>query len=218
MIFIKEWNEAQLSEKVAALTTIIILMGLFYKVGYYQFSFLNASWVIQFFSVYDLAFGVLKILLVAVSSVVLYQQIFSTYKGERNVWAMGCCLAALCCIGLYERLIDPSSPLSMFMGLVYLICVFASTYLLQGRKEARYFGLITVVVIVPLFKGLVDIDYELKKDKLPKVLIKDEKNEAKNDWRLLDKVGDKILLINVKNTRQLKMITLEKVDKFETVD
>ncbi|EMN3029624.1 hypothetical protein RSZ10_003239, partial [Acinetobacter baumannii] len=82
----------------------------------------------------------------------------------------------------------------------------------NSRPLVKYVAITVLIIIVPFLQGLSDIQKNIYRADLPKVLIKDSK--PNEDWRFLDKANDKLILLNQKNTKEIKIVGMDEVKKF----
>ncbi|MBF6693541.1 hypothetical protein HN236_19065 [Acinetobacter baumannii] len=76
MLILDQFKQADLSEKIAAFTSTVILIGISYKLGYYFTRLLDSLWIIQFFNVFDLAYSSLRLLILYFLILVLHDKVF----------------------------------------------------------------------------------------------------------------------------------------------
>lgn len=86
--------------------------------------------------------------------------------------------------------------------------------LIKAEKIARIICIVVLAIIIPFLQGLADVESDLKSNKLPKVYLANNDNYA-DDWRMLDKLNDRLLLINIKNPEQLKIVEISEITKIE---
>ncbi|EMD5572428.1 hypothetical protein KQR86_001980 [Acinetobacter baumannii] len=211
MLILDQFKQADLSEKIAAFTSTVILIGISYKLGYYFTRLLDSLWIIQFFNVFDLAYSSLRLLILYFLILVLHDKVFVMGSNERNVLKFALGLMAICIYYIYE-IITVKVAFSFFFAVALFIgIIFAFTFN-NSRPLVKYVAITVLIIIVPFLQGLSDIQKNIYRADLPKVLIKDSK--PNEDWRFLDKANDKLILLNQKNTKEIKIVGMDEVKKF----
>lgn len=208
MYLIDEFNDSSFSEKIASLTAGVIVIGLFYKVGFYSWAPLHSAWIIQFFSVIDLAFSALKLLAIYIILLLTFNKILVINELNRNVWIMIPILAILCGVLLFVGL-----GWSLFLLAIVLGSFFSLLYF-HDTKATTLVMIVAHLTLIPFLIGKSDIEKHLSNADLPKVYINVDNNK---DWRLLDKTQDKVLLINMENQSEIKMVEVSEVVSFKSM-
>ncbi|MDV7581569.1 hypothetical protein R4795_15180 [Acinetobacter baumannii] len=211
MLILDQFKQADLSEKIAAFTSTVILIGISYKLGYYFTKLLDSLWIIQFFNVFDLAYSSLRLLILYFLILVLHDKVFVMGSNERNVLKFALGLMAICIYYIYE-IITVKVAFSFFFAVALFIGIFFAFTFYNSRPLVKYVAITVLIIIVPFLQGLSDIQKNIYRADLPKVLIKDSK--PNEDWRFLDKANDKLILLNQKNTKEIKIVGMDEVKKF----
>lgn len=189
-------------ERITIITTGLVLMGFGYKVGYYNASELSTLFILQYFSVTDLIYTSLKLFFVFVIILLCFNRVLVINEGEKNIYKFSFVLFLGCIVIIYfteYMMVFITITIAIFLGLLYF----------HNNAKAALLFLITYVFVVPYLTGSFYYHYDLNHDRLPSALL-DSSNENKNaDWRIIDKIGDKSLLINMKNPEEYKVVTLE---------
>ncbi|MGC9231546.1 hypothetical protein ACP5V8_19675, partial [Acinetobacter baumannii] len=104
MLILDQFKQAALTEKIATLTSTVILIGISYKLGYYFTRLLDSLWIIQFFNVFDLAYSALKLVIIYFLILIFHDKVFVEGSGERNILKFGLGLIAICLYYIYEMI------------------------------------------------------------------------------------------------------------------
>ncbi len=215
MLLLDQFKQADLSEKIAALTSTIIVLGLSYKLGYYHSKSLDSLWVIQFFNIFDLAYSALKLLFLYILILILHDKVFSRLNAEKNVWIFSIGLLGLAIYQGYQ-VFNGIGYLGFFFTLALFLGIFFGFTLYDSRPVVKYTSIVFLTMIIPFLQGISDIQRDIYYADLPKVLLKESK--PNEDWRFLDKANEKLILLNQKNPKELKIVGMDEVKKFTNSD
>lgn len=206
-MILEKIKEAPLSELIASLSALILIIGLSYKVGYYYPKPLLSLWVVSFFNPLDLAFAALKILFIYIFGLLIIDKTMFGESGSKNILVTGIWVILLpVAIGIYSG--DFLTMLPVTLGMIAVLI------LIKAEKIARIICIVVLAIIIPFLQGFADVESDLKSNKLPKVYLANNDNYA-DDWRMLDKLNDRLLLINIKNPEQLKIVEISEITKIE---
>lgn len=209
-MILEKIKEAPLSELIASLSALILIIGLSYKVGYYYPKPLLSLWVVSFFNPLDLAFTALKILFIYIFGLLIIDKSMFGESGSKNILVTGIGVTLLpVAIGIYSG--DFLTVLPVALGMISVLM------LIKAEKIARIICIVVLAIVTPFLQGLADVDSDLKRNRLPKVYLTNNDNYA-DDWRMLDKLNDRLLLINIKNHKQLKIVEISEITKIELIN
>ncbi|AWL29247.1 hypothetical protein DJ533_12055 [Acinetobacter defluvii] len=204
MYILEEFKSSPLAEKITAISTAIIIVGISYKFGYYKFTPLTSGWVLPFFNLFDIAFSASKLIGIYISGLLILDKSFTSENGKQESQKIIFLIIIVCivCYFLDTTVID---ILSIAVPII-------SAILLVGFDGiTKYIALALLIFISPFVNGLADIKNDLKYDALPTVVLKETK--PIEDWRLLDKANEKILLINFRKKEEIKIVEFGEIEK-----
>ncbi len=211
MLILDQFKQAALTEKIATLTSTVILIGISYKLGYYFTRLLDSLWIIQFFNVFDLAYSALKLVIIYFLILIFHDKVFVEGSGERNILKFGLGLIAICLYYIYE-MITKGYAYSFFFAVGIFLGIFFTFTLYNSKPFVKYIAIVFLIIVIPFLQGISDIQKNIHRADLPRVSIKD--SSAKEDWRFLDKANDKLILLNQNNPKEIKIVGMDEVNKF----
>ncbi len=211
MLILEQFKQADLSEKIAAFTSTVILIGISYKLGYYFTKSLDSLWIIQFFNIFDLAYASLRLLILYFLILVLHDKVFVKGSGERNIIKFGIGLMIICLYYIYE-IITEKVAFGFFFSVSLFFGIFFAFSMYNTREFVKYISITFLIVVIPFLQGISDIQKNIHRADLPKVLIKESK--PNEDWRFLDKANDKLILLNQNNPKEIKIVGMDEAKKF----
>lgn len=88
---------------------------------------------------------------------------------------------------------------------VFLAGLFASVAVYKETLKPNIIMIIVFIFVMPFLIGMDNFKRNISKEDIQKVALK---NDKKN-WGILDKIGDKTLLINLDNRSEFKVISLD---------
>ena len=94
--------------------------------------------------------------------------------------------------------------IAILLGLLFSLLFFHKT------KSTAFAICMVYMLLIPYLVGSGDVRSDLDQGSLPSVKLKVDDSI---DWRMLDKIDSKILLINSGNTKELKIVEFEEVDR-----
>ncbi|WP_151805882.1 hypothetical protein [Acinetobacter bereziniae] len=205
MNIIEFFKKLPFAERLTLLTTILLLIGFSYKIGYFASSEVDILFIIQYFSFSDLIYTSLQLLIVFVVLIVTFNKILVIYKAERNIYVFGIILIVGSVIAVFFN-----DYLTLYIALIFGL-FFSLLYFHNTTRETLIF-LFMYILILPFLVGIHNYSFKIKNNKLPKASIKMDEG-SKEEWLILDKIGDKTLLMNKLNTREFKVVNLDTLDK-----
>lgn len=205
MNIIEFFKKFPFAERLTLLTTILLLIGFSYKIGYFMFSEVDILFIIQYFSFSDLIYTSLQLLSVFIVLIVTFNKILVIYKAERNIYVFGIILIIGSGIAYFFK-----DYLTLYFALIIGL-FFSLLYFHNTIRETLIF-LFMYILILPFLVGIHNYSFNVKNNKLPKASIKID-HGSKEEWLILDKIGDKTLLMNKLNTKEFKVVNLDSLDK-----
>lgn len=205
MNIIEFFKKLPFAERLTLLTTILLLIGFSYKIGYFIFSEVDILFIIQYFSFSDLIYTSLQLLSVFVVLIVTFNKILVIYEVQRNIYVFGIILIIGSGIAYFFK-----DYLTLYFALIFGL-FFSLLYFHNTIRETLIF-LFMYILILPFLVGIHNYSFKIKNNKLPKASIKID-GGSKEEWLILDKIGDKTLLMNKLNTKEFKVVNLDTLDK-----
>lgn len=202
---------------------ILIALAGTYKFGYF-YTF-DALWILPSISAYSLFYSILTTtLLFAFGSIIsLIYLSFSAWVGYLYSLIFSVLFLALVifCIGLEVSINLSSKLIPLYFGLFYYFYVHSSIF---GGQIDQYFSS-PLVLFLTIFafgcmlgSGMNDANKAINNKTLPVVLFAQQTTypNAQFDWRLLEVIDTRFVLINLKNKTdygyEMKVVKYNKVD------
>jgi hypothetical protein len=164
--------------------------------------------IIQYFSFTDLIYSSLQLVFIFFFLFTTFNKILVIQKFNRNLIIFTILLAiSSLIIYFYKDYI--SLVLAILLGVFFSLLFYHADF-----KTAVSFAIVYVVVI-PFLTGSFKYNNDLKKGNLPKVTF-EERNNKIEDWRILDKIGDKSILINLNKKNEFKVVSLDSLERISS--
>jgi len=211
-------------ESSAALPLLLISFAAVYKFGY--FWNLDAVWILSSLSVQNLLYSILAavILFVAGCSLSFAYIRFSEFLGYSSVSIFFLVIVSPIFIHLFlnDNLVLILKVLPLLAGAIYY--GYAHFFIFGGQLFKTFLSPLIVLLSVfflggMFFSGVNDSKEENLYRNLNVVIFNEQKSypNEETDWRLLENLGDKLILINLKRYKDnknyfIKVVEIEKID------
>ncbi|WP_149930747.1 hypothetical protein [Acinetobacter soli] len=198
MYLLDEFKKLDFSSQFSLVTVAIFLIGFFYKIGFYLQSDLNVLWIVQYFSLSDLIYTSLNLVFLYVLVLFFFNKIIIFNQPIKSFYRIGVLLTILCIIAIVFM---------EYIGVlwIFLAGLFASPAVYKETLKPNIIVVIVFIVFMPFFIGMDNFKRNISKEDIQKVAL----NDDERNWGILDKIGDKTLLINLDNKSEFKVISLE---------
>ncbi len=211
-------------ESYAAVPLLLISLAAIYRFGY--FFHLDALWILPSLSVQSLLYSILSTIILFLSGCALtYIYIhIQPYFGHLVVLSV---FFFIICVGF--GILYSNEQLSLTLKLSPLLAgsfyyIYFHYSLFSGELDRAIFSpLVIILTLVLSFMMFVSGTNDAKLENLEKqlsVVIFDEQPKYPNestDWRLLENLGDKFVLINLSNGGETKKYPI-KVVEYKTIN
>ncbi|MDQ9890081.1 hypothetical protein [Acinetobacter pittii] len=204
----KFFDDLEFAEKFTLITTTLLMIGFAYKIGFYYSSDISVLFIIQYFSFTDLIYSSLQLVFVFFFLFTTFNKILVVHKFNRNLYIFTFLLAISSLIIYFYKDYIPL-VVAILLGVFFSLLFYHADF-----KTAVSFAIVYVLVI-PFLIGSFKYNNDLKKGNLPKVTFA-ERNKKIEDWRILDKIGDKSILINLNKRNEFKVVSLDSLDKISS--
>ncbi|MCT9423391.1 hypothetical protein KTI95_04540 [Acinetobacter baumannii] len=208
MYLIKFFNQLEFAEKFTLVTTILLLIGFSFKVGFYCSSDIDVLFIMQYFTFTDLIYSSLQLVFVFFFLLTTFNEILVIQKFQRNIIVFPL-LLAISSIIIYFDKIYVSLILSILLGIFFSLLFYHTNF-----RTALVF-IFVYVFAIPFLTGVFKYNYDLKNNKFPNVSFNVNKHNIE-EWRILDKIGDKSILINMKKKNEFKVVSLDSLERISS--
>lgn len=201
---------SSLTNLIAIGVPALILVGVSYKYGFYSEAKIDATWIIPLFGPTDLIFASTDTLLFYITAFLYMTKLFDSDATHtlKEFWRQAFLLLGLA-IGFY-LFYDVN-----VRSFLYILFSFIGFYLLIYRQSfGKVMGAV-IVAFIPYDNG-VHAARELNDKSLPIVIL--EESKPKDTWYLLDKYGDKAILLKagqVASQNKFKIIEVKDIELIE---
>lgn len=200
---------SQLAEFIALVTTFSVIIGVCYKVGFYQSKGVEALWILQLFNPSDFIKANLEVYGFYTVAALYMAKVFDQKIEERSLeFTVQGVIMIFLAIFFYFSIDYPL----VFYG--YIFFSFLAFYLVLYRKLVGKSIGILILLFIPWHMGGSAIENVGGINKLPTAIL-EEVNSPKT-WYLLDQYSDKAILIsNGIEKNDFKIIDLKDIKYIE---
>ncbi|WP_303275513.1 hypothetical protein [Acinetobacter soli] len=198
MYLLNKFKNLDFSSQFSLVTVAIFLIGFSYKIGFYLRSDLNVLLIVQYFSLSDLIYTSLNLVFIYLLILFSFNRIIIYNQPNKSFGRIALLLIVLFIIAIISM---------EYIGVlwVFLAGLFASVAVHKETLKPNIIMIIVFIFVVPFLIGMDNFKRNISKEDIQKVVLK---NDKKN-WGILDKIGDKTLLINLDNRSEFKVISLD---------
>lgn len=198
MYLLNKFKNLDFSSQFSLVTVAIFLIGFSYKIGFYLRSDLNVLLIVQYFSLSDLIYTSLNLVFIYLLILFSFNRIIIYNQPNKSFVRIALLLIVLSIIAIISM---------EYIGVlwVFLAGLFASVAVYKETLKPNIIMIIVFIFVMPFLIGMDNFKRNISKEDIQKVALK---NDKKN-WGILDKIGDKTLLINLDNRSEFKVISLD---------
>lgn len=198
MYLLNKFKNLDFSSQFSLVTVAIFLIGFSYKIGFYLRSDLNVLLIVQYFSLSDLIYTSLNLVFIYLLILFSFNRIIIYNQPNKSFGRIALLLIVLSIIAIISM---------EYIGVlwVFLAGLFASVAVYKETLKPNIIMIIVFIFVIPFLIGMDNFKRNISKEDIQKVALK---NDKKN-WGILDKIGDKTLLINLDNRSEFKVISLD---------
>lgn len=202
---------SQMAEFTAVVSTCAILIGLSYKLGFYQAAEVDAVWFIPLFSPSDLLMAGLEVYVYYIIAALYMTKVLSTKDEEKGAEIISQ-IVLLIVIGISFYFVY-DTPISVFG---YIFSSFIAFYLILFRENVGKFVGVMIMFFIPWFMGSNTFKSNIEQS-IPKVVL--ENDTTNKSWLLLDKYSDKAVLISKESSRtNFKIVNFTDIKYIENIN
>lgn len=201
---------SSLANLIAIGVPALILVGVSYKYGFYSEAKIDATWVISLFGPTDLIFASTETLLFYIAAFFYMTKLFDSDATQtlKEFWLQFLVLLVLALSSYVFYDLEIRSFL-------YILFSFIGFYLLIYRQSFGKIMGAVIVAFIPYDNG-VHAARMLDNKSLPIVIL--DESKPKDTWYLLDKYGDKAILLKtgkVASQNKFKIIEVKEIKLIE---
>ncbi|MEQ1298841.1 hypothetical protein ABLT94_13275 [Acinetobacter soli] len=159
---------------------------------------MNVLLIVQYFSLSDLIYTSLNLVFIYLLILFSFNRIIIYNQPNKSFGRIALLLIVLSIIAIISM---------EYIGVlwVFLAGLFASVAVYKETLKPNIIMIIVFIFVMPFLIGMDNFKRNISKEDIQKVALK---NDKKN-WGILDKIGDKTLLINLDNRSEFKVISLD---------